>query len=74
MVDIVDMVDKENKYRKHELEKYSSVGVTEESYNILREQKTKQSKSMMRLVDDLIKERYATNKPIRTSPDAQNAI
>lgn len=52
------MVEKENKYREHELEKYSSVGVTEESHKMLRKEKTKQGKSMMRLVDNLIKEAY----------------
>ncbi len=55
---MVDMVEKENKYRKHELEKYSSVGVTEESYRILKREKKIQGKSMMRLVDDLIREKY----------------
>lgn len=60
MVDIyyiVDMVEKE-KYRKHELEKYSSVGVTRAGYDLLRREKLKQKKSMMRIIDNLIKEKY----------------
>lgn len=61
MVDIYyigDMVEKKQKYREHELEKFSSVGITKEAHIILRREKKKQEKSMMRLVDDLIKEKY----------------
>lgn len=49
------------KYRKHELEKYSSVGVTRKGYDLLRREKGKQKKSMMRIIDNLIKEKYDTS-------------
>ena len=48
----------ENKYRGHELEKHSSVGITKETWEILRKEKKRQEKSMMRLIDDLVIERY----------------
>lgn len=49
---------KKEKYREHELEQFSSVGITEKSHIILKREKKKQEKSMMRLIDDLIKEKY----------------
>jgi len=52
----------ENKYRSHELEKHSSVGITKEAWEILRKEKKRQEKSMMRLIDDLIKEKYGKNE------------
>lgn len=66
------MVEKD-KYRKHELEKFSSVGVTEESYRILRKEKVKQEKSMMRLVDNLIQEKYGATKHLKI-PNKENLI
>jgi len=57
------MIDKA-KLREHELEKFSSVGVTEEAYRVLKIEKKKQGKSMMRLVDNLIKEKYRETKPL----------
>lgn len=48
--------------RKKELEKYRSIWLTEESYRLIRKEKPKQKKSLMRLVDDLIKEKYGETK------------
>jgi hypothetical protein len=50
--------------RKHELEKYKSIWLTEESYKLLRKEKPKQEKSLMRLVDDLIKQKYESSRHI----------
>ena len=47
--------------RKIELVKYRIVGVTKEVYLILRLQKKVQKKSMMRLVNDLILEKYGNS-------------
>ena len=44
--------------RPNELEKYKSIWLTEYGYKILRKEKPKQKKSLMRIVDDLIKEKY----------------
>lgn len=49
---------KKEKFRPHELEKFSSVGITRETWEILTRERKKQGKSRMRLVDDLIKEKY----------------
>lgn len=55
------MVEKQKfmEKRPHELEKYKSIWLTEESYKLLRKQKPRQKKSLMRIVDDLIKEKYS---------------
>lgn len=45
-------------YRKHELEKYKCLWITEDSYKLVRKEKTKQKKSLMRIIDDLIQEKY----------------
>ena len=52
------MEKKEYKFRPKELETYQKIGVDKETYDLLRSQKTKQKKSMMRLVKDLIIEKY----------------
>lgn len=44
--------------RPKELETFKKIGVDEETYNILRSQKKLQSKSMMRIVKNLIIEKY----------------
>jgi len=44
--------------RKTKLELKQKVYVTDETHNILREQKRKQEKSMARIVNDLIMEKY----------------
>jgi hypothetical protein len=49
---------KNTELRKGELEKYKSIWLTEDSYKLIRVQKPKQKKSLMRIVDDLIKENY----------------
>jgi len=48
----------EKKYRPHELEKFKAIWLTSEAYKVLRKQKKLQRKSMARIVDDLIKEKY----------------
>lgn len=49
-------------HRSHELEKFKSTWLTREGYALLRKQKPKAKKSIMRLVDDLIKEKYGGNE------------
>ena len=44
--------------RKKEIILYSKVGIDEETYKILRVQKKLEKKSMMRIVKDLIIEKY----------------
>ena len=44
--------------RKKEIETFKKVGVDKETYELLRKQKRFQKKSMMRLVKDLILEKY----------------
>jgi len=47
---------------KIELKVFQRVGVTKETYKILRKQKSIQKKSMMRIVDTLIREKYLNIK------------
>lgn len=49
-------------YRELEIKKFKMIWVSEKSYRILREQKKSQKKSMMRILDNLIKEKYGINK------------
>ena len=44
--------------REPELEQHRKIWLTKEAYNILREQKRKQNKSMARINDNAIKEKY----------------
>lgn len=44
--------------RENELTIYQKVGINEDTYNLLREQKRIQKKSMMRLVKDLVDKEY----------------
>jgi hypothetical protein len=44
--------------RKNELEKFKSIWLTEEGYRLIRREKRFQKKSLMRIVEDLIKEKY----------------
>lgn len=48
-------------FRAKELEKFKLIGLTKESYGLLRVEKKKQKRSMMRIVDNLIQERYGKN-------------
>ena len=50
-------MDKIN-FRPKELVMFQKVGVDEETYNLIREQKKLQKKSMMRIIKDLIIEKY----------------
>lgn len=52
------MQKEKKEIRPHELEKHKSIWLTKEAYNLLRHQKPSQKKSMMRLVDDMVKEKY----------------
>lgn len=45
-------------YRKKELEKFKMIWLTKEGYELLRVQKKAQKKSMMRIIDNLIKDKY----------------
>lgn len=45
-------------FRKPELLAINKIGVDQETYDILRKQKKLQKKSMMRLVKELIIEKY----------------
>lgn len=45
-------------YRKPELEQYRKVWITQKVYKILRAEKRKQKKSMARIVQDVIEEKY----------------
>lgn len=47
--------------REAEIERYSHIGIDKETYDLLRAQKTKQEKSMMRIIKNLVIEKYATN-------------
>ena len=47
--------------RPKEIETFKKIGVDEETYNILRGQKKLQSKSMMRIVKNLIIEKYGVS-------------
>lgn len=47
---------------KNELEKYKSTWLTELAYKILREEKKKQGKSMMRIIQDILIEKYVSSK------------
>jgi hypothetical protein len=49
-------------YREKELEKYLPIWLTKESHLILKKQKRIQKKSMMRIIDDLIKKEYEMEK------------
>lgn len=51
-------------YRPKELEKYKSIWLTEKSYKLLRKQKPKQGKSLMRLVEDLIQNSYGNKEDL----------
>ncbi len=46
--------------RKKEIETYQKVGVDKETYDLLRAEKKKQKKSMMRIIKNLIEEKYKT--------------
>lgn len=54
----------DKKYRPHELEKFKAIWMTSEAYKLLRTQKKAQRKSMARIVDDLIKEKYGTERKV----------
>lgn len=45
----------EKTHRAPELAQYKSIWVTEEAYKLLRQEKRKKKKSMMKIVDELIK-------------------
>lgn len=47
------------KIRQKEIETWKKVGIDKETYKILREQKKKQQKSMMRIIKNLVEEKYA---------------
>ena len=47
--------------REAEIERYSHIGIDKETYDLLRAQKTKQEKSMMRIIKNLVIEKYADN-------------
>lgn len=47
------------KIRPKELTTYQKIGVDKETYDLLRGQKKKQKKSMMRIVKNLVIEKYA---------------
>ena len=49
--------------RKKEIETFKKIGVDEECYTILRGQKKHQKKSMMRIVKNLIEEKYGNIQP-----------
>jgi len=44
--------------REAEIERYSHVGIDKETYELLRAEKTKQKKSIMRLIKNLVIEKY----------------
>lgn len=48
--------------REGEIEKYACVWVDEETCNLLRAEKKKQKKSIMRLIKNLVIEKYGGNK------------
>ena len=48
--------------RKKEIEIWQKIGVDKETYDILRAEKKKQKKSMMRIVKELIKHSYELQK------------
>ena len=45
-------------YRKTEINIFQKVGVDKETYKILKDQKKKQKKSMVRIVKNLVVEKY----------------
>lgn len=49
------------KERKNELDLPKRLGITEEVYKILWREKRKQKRSMARIVNDLILEKYGTD-------------
>lgn len=53
---------KDKEYRPNELEKFKAIWLTSEAYKLLRTQKKAQRKSMARIVDDLIKEKYEKDR------------
>lgn len=44
--------------RKREIEVWQKIGVDKDTYRILRKEKRKQNKSMMRIVKNLVFEKY----------------
>jgi len=46
------------KFRKPELEQFKPIFLTEESHKLLKAQKKLQKKTMARVLDNLIKEKY----------------
>lgn len=44
--------------RKAEVERYKRIWLTKEAHKILKVEKKKQAKTLVRIVDDLIKEKY----------------
>lgn len=51
------------KMREPQLERYKAVWLTREDHRLLREEKTKQSKSIAQLVHELIQEQYGLLTP-----------
>lgn len=47
--------------RTRELETYQKIGVDKETYDLLRAEKKKQKKSMMRIIKNLIIKEYGLN-------------
>lgn len=45
-------------FRKKELEKFKAIWLTRHAHYLLRRQKKLQKKSMMRIIDNLINEKY----------------
>lgn len=48
----------EKEKRETKLVRFSQVGLTEECHKILKQQRKKQEKSMMEIVDELVKEKF----------------
>lgn len=52
------MDEKPRKIRSPELKKYRMIGLTERGYKLLRQQKPKEKRSMMRILDNLLFDTY----------------
>lgn len=49
-------------FREPVLKRFKLIGLTENTYKILRKQKLKQKKSMMQLIEDLVNKQYGETR------------
>jgi len=50
--------------RENEIKRYSHIGIDKETYELLRAEKKKQKKSMMRILKNLIDKEYGNNNKV----------